>query len=89
VLFSGAPLSSPISSALLFNGNLVIGNTGEPNGTNNIVEISPLGHLLAVKNVDTGAAGSLFGMVASGTTAANTKVYFNDDNAAAVEDVEH
>lgn len=38
------------------------------------------GHVLAVRNVDTGAAGSLFGMVATGTNAADTKVYFNDDN---------
>lgn len=84
VLFSGAPLNGPISSALLFNGNLVIGNTTEPNGMNNMVEISPVGKVLDVKNVDTGAGGAIFGMVASGTSVSDTKLYFNDDNANAV-----
>lgn len=84
VLFSGAPVSGPISSALLFNGNLVVGNTGDPTGVNNMVEISPAGKLLAVKNVDNGASGAIFGMVASGTSVATTKLYFNDDNANAV-----
>lgn len=81
VLFSGSPLNGPISSALLFNGSLVIGNTLDPNGQNLMVELSPGGHVLAVRNVDTGAAGAIFGMVATGTNAANTKLYFNDDNA--------
>ncbi len=85
VLFSGAPINGAISSALLFNGNLVIGNTTEPSGTNNIVEFSPVGAVLAVKNVDNGAAGAIFGMVATGTTVATTKLYFNDDNSATVQ----
>ena len=80
VIFSGAPLNGPISSALLFNGNIVLGNTLDPDGKNLMVEISPTGSLLAVKNVDTGAAGALFGMVVTGTSAATTKLYFNDDN---------
>jgi sugar lactone lactonase YvrE len=84
VVFHGAPLNGPISSALLFNGNIVLGNTLDPNGKNLMVEISPAGTLLAVKNVDTGAAGSIFGMVATGTTQASTKLYFNDDNANAL-----
>jgi len=37
--------------------------------------------VLDVRNVDTGAAGAIFGMVATGTNARNTKLYFNDDNA--------
>jgi hypothetical protein len=80
VVFHGAPLNGPISSALFFNGNIVLGNTLDPDGTNLMVEISPAGQLLDVKNVDTGAAGALFGMVASGASAATTKLYFNDDN---------
>jgi hypothetical protein len=80
VLFSGAPIHGPISSALLFNGNLVIGNTTEAAG-NHFVEFSPAGHLLATKNVDNGATGSTFGMVATGASVATTKIYFNDDNA--------
>lgn len=80
VVFMGKPLNGPISSALLYNGNLVIGNTLDPNGKNLMIEITPRGKVLDVKNVDKGAAGSLFGMVATGTTAADTKLYFNDDN---------
>jgi hypothetical protein len=80
LVFAGKPLDGPISSALLFNGNLVIGNTSNPSGQNLIVELTPRGEVLDVRNVDTGAAGALFGIVATGTSAADTKVYFNDDN---------
>jgi hypothetical protein len=80
VVFSGAPLNGSISSALLFNGNIVVGNTGDPNGKNLVVEISKTGKLLDVLNVDKGASGSIFGMVATGTSLADTKLYFNDDN---------
>jgi hypothetical protein len=80
VLFAGPPLNGPISSALLFNGSLVIGNTLDPDGQNLMVELNPGGHVMDVRNVDTGPAGSLFGMVATGTNAANLKIYFNDDN---------
>ncbi|HKE35862.1 MAG TPA: hypothetical protein VKB39_00420, partial [Candidatus Baltobacteraceae bacterium] len=80
VLIAGAPLNGPISSALLFNGHLVIGNTLDPDGKNLMIEINRGGKVLDVRNVDTGPAGSLFGMVATGTNAADTKVYFNDDN---------
>jgi len=79
LVFAGAPLNGPISSALLFNDNLVIGNTLDPDGLNLMVEITPHGKLLDVKNVDTGAAGALFGMVAAGDRG-DTKLYFNDDN---------
>ncbi len=80
LVFAGSPLNGPISSALLFNGNIVIGNTGNPSGHNIMVELTPMGKVLDVRNVDKGASGSLFGMVATGTNAANTKLYFNDDN---------
>jgi hypothetical protein len=80
ILYEGAPLNGPISSALFFNGTIVVGNTLDPNGENLMVEINPGGHVGEVRNVDTGAAGSLFGMVATGTNAADTKLYFNDDN---------
>lgn len=80
VVFSGPPLNGPISSAILPGGNIAVGNTLDPDGQNLIVEISPAGSLLDVKNVDTGPAGAIFGMAASGSTAAGTKLYFNDDN---------
>lgn len=80
LIFSGAPLNGPISSALLAGGNIALGNTLDPNGKNLMVEISPAGKVLDVKNVDTGAAGAIFGMVATGTSPSTTKLYFNDDN---------
>jgi len=80
ILYKGKPLNGPISSALLFNKTLVVGNTGDPNGENLMIAINPGGHVQDVRNVDTGAAGALFGMVATGRNAADTKVYFNDDN---------
>jgi hypothetical protein len=57
-----------------------LGNTLDPTGQNLMVELTPHGKVLNVRNVDTGAAGALFGMVATGTTRDDTSVYFNDDN---------
>jgi hypothetical protein len=80
VLFKGAPLRAPISAALLFNGDIVVGNT-----TNNrLIEISPAGKMVGDVNLDKGAPGALFGIAASGTSVPTTKIYFNDDNANAV-----
>jgi hypothetical protein len=80
IVYAGKPLNGPISTALLPNGNLIAGNTLDPNGKNLMLEIAPSGKLLATRNVDKGPAGALFGIVATGTTDANTKIYFNDDN---------
>lgn len=80
IVFAGKPLNGPISTALLPNGNLVAGNTLDPDGKNLMIEVSAAGKLLDVRNVDTGPAGSLFGIVATGTNDRNTKIYFNDDN---------
>ena len=89
LIFAGAPLNGPISSALLPDGHLVLGNTLDPNGKNLMVEIAPSGHVLDIRNVDTGAAGAIFGMVASGHDIDDLKLYFNDDNANAVEVLTH
>ncbi len=80
VIFAGPPLNAPLSAAELYNGDLIVANTGD----NNLVEISQAGQLNGVQNLDTGAAGALFGLAVSGSTAATTKIYFNDDNANAV-----
>ncbi len=80
VLFAGAPLNGPISTALLPNGNLVVGNTLDSTGKNLLIELSAAGKVLDVRNVDKGAAGALFGLVATGKSATDAKVYFNDDN---------
>jgi hypothetical protein len=95
VIASGAPLNGPISGALLVNGNIVVGNTLDANGTNLLIEISPSSGVVATKNVDTGAAGAIFGIVAvpktittmGGYNTMNTKsnvIYFNDDNSNSV-----
>jgi hypothetical protein len=92
VIASGAPLNGPISGALLVNGDLVVGNTLDVNGTNLLIEISPASGVVATKNVDTGAGGAIFGIVAvpktitttSGYSTMNTQsnvIYFNDDNS--------
>jgi hypothetical protein len=38
------------------------------------------GKVVATQNLDTGAVGALFGIVATGTDASSAKIYFNDDN---------
>ncbi len=76
VIYAGAPLNAPISSAVLVNGDIAVGNTGD----NRIVEITAAGVLAGTKVVDPGAPGAIFGMVATGTSAANQRLYFNNDN---------
>lgn len=80
VIYAGTPLNAPISSAVLANGDIALGNTGD----NTIVEITPAGALAGTKVVDTGAAGAIFGMAATGTSAADQRLYFNDDNTNTV-----
>lgn len=76
LFYRGAPLAAPISAALLYNGDLVVGNTAN----NQLVELRPNGQLVATTTVDSGAPGAIFGIAASGTSAQTTKIYFNDDN---------
>jgi hypothetical protein len=95
VIASGAPLNGPISGALLVTGNLVVGNTLDATGTNLLIEISPTTGVIATKNVDTGAGGAIFGIVAvpktittmGGYNTMNTQtnvIYFNNDNSNSV-----
>ena len=88
VVFAGSPLNGPISTALLPNGNLIVGNTLDSNGKNLLIELSAAGKVLDVRNVDKGASGALFGIVATGTNASDTKIYFNDDNENNVQVLE-
>lgn len=82
VVAHGAPLAAPISSALLYNGNLVVGNTSN----NILVEIDPSKNAVVhTVNLDKGAAGALFGIAAAGTSIPTTQIFFNDDNANAVD----
>lgn len=80
VVYAGAPLNAPISGTLLFNGRLVVGNTGD----NRLIEISPRGRIKGNVLVDRGATGAIFGVAATGTSSETTRIYFNDDNANAV-----
>ena len=90
LVFSGAPLNGPISSAFLPDGHIVLGNTLDPAGQNLMIEIAPhSGRVLDVKNVDTGAAGALFGMVATGHDKSDAILYFNDDNDNTVKSLTH
>lgn len=87
VIYSGKPLNGPISTALLPGGHIAVGNTLDPNGKNLIIEITPGGKVAAVRNVDKGAAGALFGMVAIGTDAQDAQLFFNDDNDNTVKEL--
>ena len=85
ILFKGTPLNAPISAALLFNGDLVVGNTGN----NKLLEFTPAGKLVGQKVLDSGTAGALFGIAATGTSKATTNIYFNDDNDNTVKVLTH
>ncbi len=80
IVSANAAFNAPVSAALLVNGDVIVGNTGN----NNMLEFTPAGVLAATKNVDSGNPGAIFGIVATGTTPANQKIYFDDDNANAV-----
>jgi len=82
VVYSGAPLSAPISAALLYNGDLVVGNTAN----NRLIEISPKTNAVdGQKLLDPHAPGALFGIAATGTSLDSTIIYFNDDNTNTVD----
>lgn len=85
LVFAGSPLNAPISSALLFNGSIVVSNTGD----NRLISITPGGRISGIINLDKGPPGALFGLAATGTSEATAKVYFNDDNDNTVKVLEH
>jgi len=83
IIATGGKLSAPISAALLMDGNLIVSNSdifGPP--TNNLLfEISPaIGFVGNPVQLDTGAAGALFGLAATTDASGNQLIYFNDDN---------
>jgi hypothetical protein len=86
LVYSGAPLDAPLASALLPNGNLIVANT---QGTaNTLIELTPAGKVLDTKVVDTSSTQGVFGLVASGTSDANTVLYFTDTNDNDVHELE-
>jgi hypothetical protein len=89
VIAHGAPFVTPISAALLKNGDLVVGNgdigvQAASATTNLLIEVSPVlpgGFVGQPVQVDTGAPGALFGLAATVSDQGNQIIYFNDDSA--------
>ena len=92
VIAHGAPFDTPLSAALLKNGDLVVGNADigltTPSATTNLlIEVSPVvpgGFVGQPVQVDTGTPGALFGIAATIGASGNQIIYFNDDNNNAV-----
>jgi hypothetical protein len=92
VIAHGAPFNTPLSAALLKNGDLLVANadigSGTPSATTNLlIEISPVlpaGFVGQPLQVDTGTPGALFGLAATVDAQGNQVIYFNDDNNNAV-----
>jgi len=83
LVYSGSALKSPVASALLPNGNLVIANTVG----NTLVEMTPAGQVLATKVVDSAKTPAVFGLAASGTSDANTVLFYTDSNTNTVQEL--
>ena len=90
VIATGGALFTPLSAALLSNGDLIVGDADINIGSqmpNLVFEISPVlpgGFVGQPVQLDTGAPGALFGIVATVDAQGNQIVYFNDDNNNAV-----
>ena len=92
VIAHGAPLNTPLSAALLKNGDLLVANADigvqAPSATTNLlIEVSPVvpgGFVGKPFQVDTATPGALFGLATAVDAEGNQVIYFNDDNAAAV-----
>jgi hypothetical protein len=92
VIAHGAPFNTPLSAALLADGDLVIANAdiglATPSATTNLlIEVSPLlpgGFVGQPLQVDTGTPGALFGLAATTDAQGDQLIYFNDDNTATV-----
>jgi len=92
VIAHGAPFNTPLSAALLQNGDLVVGNADigltTPSATTNLlIEVSPVvpgGFVGQPVQIDTGTPGALFGIAATVDASGNQIIYFNDDNNNAV-----
>jgi hypothetical protein len=86
VIAHGAPLFTPITAALLADGDLIVTNgdinIGAGQMPNLAVEISPVlpgGFVGQPLQLDSGASGALFGIVATVDAQGHQIIYFNDD----------
>ena len=92
VIAHGAPLFTPLSAALLSDGDLVVGNADinipAAMTPNLLIEISPVlpgGFVGQPFQADTtGVPGALFGIATAVDAQGKQVIYFNDDNANAV-----
>ena len=92
VIAQGSPLNTPLSAALLKNGDLIVGNAdigapGPSATTNLLIEVSPVlpgGFVGQPLQIDTTAPGAIFGIAATVDAAGNQIIYFNNDNNNAV-----
>jgi hypothetical protein len=92
VIAHGAPFNTPLSAALLKNGDLVVANAdigiqAASAATNLLIEVSPVvpgGFVGKPLQLDITTPGALFGLATSVDTDGNQVIYFNDDNATAV-----
>jgi hypothetical protein len=92
VIAHGAPFSTPLSAALLKNGDLVVGNADigvtTPSATTNLlIEVSPVlpgGFVGSPLQIDNGTPGAIFGIAATLDAQGNQIIYFNNDNNNAV-----
>jgi hypothetical protein len=92
VIAHGAPLFTPITAALLADGDLIVTNgdvnIGAGQMPNLAVEVSPVlpggfvGHPLQLDT--SGTPGALFGIAATVDAQGHQIIYFNDDNTNAV-----
>ena len=91
VIAHGSPLFTPISAALLADGDLIVINDDihiPPGLTPNLaIEVSPQlpgGFVGQPLQLDSGSPGALFGIVATVDGQGHQIVYYNDDNANTV-----
>ncbi len=85
LVYSGSPLNAPVASALLPNGNLIVANT---KGGNKLVELTPTGHVLATKTIDTSPTAHVFGLLASGTSDSDTVLFYTDTKTNTLQELE-
>ena len=93
VIANGAPFVAPLSAALLADGDLIVTNSdinipasgATPNLAFEISPVLPKGFVGDSLQLDSGASGALFGIVATTDAQGHQIIYFNDDNLNAVE----
>jgi hypothetical protein len=76
VLSQGGYINAPISTTVLYDGHILVENTGD----NYMLEFGSDGSYYGRVLADVGGPGALFGLAPYGTSQANTRIYYNDDN---------